>query len=158
MDYGLADTNRSRPGLREALAAVRAGGVLVVTKLDRLARSPPDARDIADELTVKGVVLSLGGSNYDPTEPVRRLLFNVLEIVSEFESDLIRRRTREGMTVAKARDRLREKQPKLFAAQRKHLYSVHDAGSYTQAELAELFSVARTTVYRDLQRRTAATA
>ncbi len=62
VDHGMTGANRARPGLREALAAVRAGDTLVVTKLDRLARSMRDARDIADELTTKGVALSLGGS------------------------------------------------------------------------------------------------
>ncbi len=46
VDHGLTGTNRARPGLRLALAACRAGDTLVVTKLDRLARSLPDARDI----------------------------------------------------------------------------------------------------------------
>jgi DNA invertase Pin-like site-specific DNA recombinase len=82
--------NRERPGLREALAACREGDTLVVTKLDRLARSLPDARAIADELTVRQVRLNLGGSVYDPTDPVGRLLFNVLAMVAESESDLIR--------------------------------------------------------------------
>lgn len=49
----------------------------------------------------------LGGSIHDPTDPVGRLLFNVLAMVAEFESDLIRLRTREGMKVAKAKGRLR---------------------------------------------------
>jgi DNA invertase Pin-like site-specific DNA recombinase len=62
----------------------------VVTKLDRLARSLPDARAIADELTARQVRLSLGASVYDPNDPVGRLLFNVLAMVAEFESDLIR--------------------------------------------------------------------
>jgi len=53
VDHGLTGTNRERPGLREALAACRAGDTLVVTKLDRLARSLPDARAIADELTTR---------------------------------------------------------------------------------------------------------
>ena len=66
------------------------------TKLDRLARSLPDARDIADELTRKGVALSLGGSVYDPNDPVGRLLFNVFGMVAEFEADLIRMRTPRG--------------------------------------------------------------
>jgi DNA invertase Pin-like site-specific DNA recombinase len=48
-----AGTKRARPGLREALAACRSGDTLVVTKLDRLARSLPDARDIVDELTIR---------------------------------------------------------------------------------------------------------
>ena len=54
VDHGLTGTNRARPGLREALASVRAGDTFVVTELDRLARSLRDARDIADELTAKG--------------------------------------------------------------------------------------------------------
>jgi DNA invertase Pin-like site-specific DNA recombinase len=53
VDHGLTGTNRDRPGLRLALAACRAGDTLVVTKLDRLARSLPDARDILDELTAQ---------------------------------------------------------------------------------------------------------
>jgi len=73
-----------------------------VTKLDRLARSLPDAREILDDLTKREAKLSLGGSVHDPTDPVGRLLFNVLAMVAEFESDLIRLRTREGMKVAKA--------------------------------------------------------
>jgi DNA invertase Pin-like site-specific DNA recombinase len=62
VDHGLTGTNRQRPGLREALAACREGDTLVVTKLDRLARSLPDARAIADELTAGQVRLNLGGS------------------------------------------------------------------------------------------------
>jgi len=96
VDHGLTGTNRERPGLREALAACREGDTLVVTKLDRLARSLPDARAIADELTAGQVRLNLGGSVYDPTDPVGRLLFNVLAMVAEFESDLIRLRTKGG--------------------------------------------------------------
>ena len=83
VDHGLTGTNRERPGLREALAACRAGDTLVVTKLDRLARSLPDARAIADELTTRQISLSLGGSVYDPTDAVGRLLFNVLAMVAE---------------------------------------------------------------------------
>jgi DNA invertase Pin-like site-specific DNA recombinase len=75
------------------MAACRDGDTLVVTKLDRLPRSLPDAKDVADELTDKGAKLSLGGSTYDPTDPVGRLLFTVLGMVAEFESDLIRRST-----------------------------------------------------------------
>jgi hypothetical protein len=62
-------------------------------------------------------------------------------MVAEFESDLIRLRTREGMKVAKAKGRLRGEQPKLKPNQAKHLLELHDLGTYTQAELAELFGV-----------------
>jgi DNA invertase Pin-like site-specific DNA recombinase len=93
------------------MAAVGVSDPLVGTKLDRLARSLPDARDIADEITPNGVALSLGGSVYDPTDPVGRLLFSVLSMVAKFEGNLIRLRTREGMAVAKAKGRLRGKSP-----------------------------------------------
>ncbi len=66
----------------------------MVTKLDRLARSFPDARAIADELTAREVTLALGTSVHDPTDPVGRLLFNVLAMVAEFEAGLIRAHTR----------------------------------------------------------------
>lgn len=69
VDHGFTGTQRERPGLGKALAACRNGDTLVVTKLDRLARSLPDARDIADELSRKGVALNLGGSIYDPRIP-----------------------------------------------------------------------------------------
>ena len=94
VDHGLTGTNRDRPGLREALAACRAGDTLVVTKLDRLARSLPDARDIVDELTARQVKLNLGGSVHDPTDPVGRLLFNVLAMVAEFSVISTRRADR----------------------------------------------------------------
>jgi len=155
VDHGLTGTTRDRPGLREALAACRAGDTLVVTKLDRLARSLPDARDIVEELTKSEVRLSLGGSVHDPTDPVGRLLFNVLAMVAEFEADLIRMRTREGMKVAKAKGRLRGKQPKLSPQQEAVLAGLHEAGAHTTGELAELFGVARSTVYRALERQRA---
>ena len=154
VDHGLTGTTRDRPGLREAMAACREGDTLVVTKLDRLARSLPDARAIADELTARQVRLSLGAN--DPNDPVGRLLFNVLAMVAEFESDLLRLRTREGMKVAKAKGRLRGKQPKLKPRQEAHLVGLLQAGEHSTAELADLFGVARFTVYRAQQRHQAA--
>ncbi|MBK5216007.1 MAG: recombinase family protein, partial [Propionibacteriales bacterium] len=126
VDHGMTGTNRARPGLREALAAGR--DTLVVTKLDRLSRSLSDARDIGDDLTHRKVKLSIGSSAHDSTDPVRRLLFNVLAMVAEFKSDLSRARTREGMQAAKAE------------------------GRQTNAEIFELFNDARSTVYRIVKR------
>lgn len=77
----------------------------MVTKLDRLARSVPDAGDIVDELTAGCVRLNIGGFLRDPTDPVGRLLFTTLSMIAEFEADLARSRTREGMAVACAAGR-----------------------------------------------------
>jgi DNA invertase Pin-like site-specific DNA recombinase len=151
-DHGLTGTNRARPGLDQALAAVRAGDTLVVPKLDRLARSVPDARAIADELVARGVRLALGSSVYDPADPMGKMFFNILATFAEFEADLIRLRTREGVAIARARGKLRGKQPKLSDKQRRELRRMHDTGEYSISDLAELFSVSRPTVYRTLAR------
>ena len=152
VDHGLSGTSRARPGLDQALAAVRAGDTLVVPKLDRLARSVPDARAIADQLLARGVRLQLGASVHDPHDPVGRMFFNILATFAEFEADLIRMRTREGMALARARGRLKGKQPKLSERQQKELVRMHDTGDYSISDLAELFSVSRPTVYRTLRR------
>lgn len=152
VDRGLTGTNRDRPGLDQALAAVRAGDTLVVPKLDRLARSVPDARDIADSLVKRGVRLALGASVYDPTDPMGKMFFNVLATFAEFEADLIRMRTREGMAIAKAKGKLRGKMPKLSEKQQRELRRMHGTGEYSVSDLAELFSVSRPTVYRTLAR------
>ena len=99
LDHGLTGTNRNRPGLNQALAAVRSDETLVVPKLDRLARSVPDARAIGDLLVARGVKLSLGGTVYDSTDPMGKMFFNILATFAEFEVDLLRLRTREGMAI-----------------------------------------------------------
>jgi len=153
MDRGLTGTTRARPGLDQALAAVRAGDTLVVPKLDRLARSVPDARQIADALVERGVKLALGTSVYDPADPMGKMFFNILATFAEFEADLIRMRTREGMAIARAKGKLRGKQPKLSDKQQKELCRMHGTGTYSISDLAELFSVSRPTVYRTLARK-----
>lgn len=152
LDKGLTGTSRARPGLDQALAAVRAGDTLVVPKLDRLARSVPDARDIGDTLVARGVRLSLGGSVYDPADPMSKMFFNMLAVFAEFEADLLKMRTREGMAVARARGKLKGRQPKLSARQQAELVRMHATGEYTIAELMEVFTVGRATVYRVLER------
>ena len=73
-------------------------------------------------------------------------------MVAEFASDLIRARTREGPQVAKAKGRLRGKQPQLSKSQEVHLLSLYKGGQHTTVEITELFKVARSTVYRIVRR------
>ena len=155
-DHGFTGTNRARPGLDQALAALRPGDTLVVPKLDRLARSVPDAREIADSLSARGVRLQLGAAVHDPNDPMGKLFFNILATFAEFEADLIRMRTREGMAVARAKGKLRGKKPKLSERQQKELRRMYDTGDYSISDLAELFSISRPTVYRTLHRQAAA--
>ena len=135
-DKGFTGTNRARPGLDQALAAVRSGDTLVVPKLDRLARSVPDARAIGDALAERGVRLQLGASVHDPSDPMGKLFFNILATFAEFEADLIRLRTREGMAMARAKGKLRGKKPKLSDRQQKELRRMYDIGNYAISDLA----------------------
>ena len=144
------------PGHECDLAAVREGDPLVVPKLDRLARSVPDARAIGDDLAVRGIKLSLGGQVYNPADPMAKMFFNILATLAEFEVDLLRMRAREGMAVARAKVKLRGKQPKLSARQQRELARRAAPADYTIADLAELFTVSGATVYRTLQRAPAA--
>ncbi len=130
IDHGISGTKRERPGLDQALAAVRTGDTLVVPKLDRLARSVPDARDIGDTLAQRGVRLSLGGQIYDPDDPMGKMFFNILATFAEFEVDLIRMRTREGMAVARAQGKLKGRQPKLSSKQQRNWRGARGFGEW----------------------------
>jgi DNA invertase Pin-like site-specific DNA recombinase len=152
LDRAYSGTNRARPGLDQALAAVREGDTLVVPKLDRLARSVPDARHIGDTLAARQIRLQLATIIYDPTDPMGKMFFNILATFAEFEVDLLRMRTREGMAIAKAKGRLKGRAPKLSPTRQAHLLKLHAAGEHTIVELAELFEVSRPTVYRVLER------
>ncbi|MGO9960050.1 MAG: recombinase family protein [Solirubrobacteraceae bacterium] len=152
LDHGMSGRNRRRPGLQQALAAVRRGDTLAVPTLDQLARSVPDARAIGDSLAAGGVRLSIGGTVDDPTDPIGKMFFNILATFAEFEVDLLRMRPREGMAIARANGRLNGKPPKLSARQRVHVLALATTGEHTIAELAELFSVSRATIYREIAR------
>jgi len=152
IDAGFTGKNRNRPHLREAMAALRAGDTLVVTKLDRLARSVLDAHNLADEITQKGAKLQIGDTVHDPTDPMGKLMFSVLAMIAEFESDLISIRTRDGLAKARDEGRLKGGTPKLTPAIEKALIQQYADDEITVGELAANFGVSRATVYRALQR------
>ena len=89
---------------------------------------------------------------YDPTDPMGKMFFNILATFAEFEVDLLRMRTREGMAIAKAKGNLKGKPPKLSVRQPAHVLRLHQDGEHSIADLAELFGVSRATVYRTLER------
>jgi len=81
-----------------------------------------------------------------------KMFFNILATFAEFEADLIRLRTREGMAIARAKSKLRGKQPKLSDKQQRELRRMNGSGEYSINDLAEVFSVSRPTVYRTIAR------
>ena len=97
--------------------------------------------------------LALDRAFYNPNDPMGNTFLNILATFAEFESDLIRLRTRKGMAIARAKGKLRGKQPKLSDRQQRELCRMHATGEYSISDLAALFSVSRPTVYRTLNRR-----
>ena len=101
----------SREQLEAALDYARAGDVLVVTKLDRLARSIRDLCSIVDRLTAKGVSLRILGMGLDTATANGRLMLNVLGSVAQFEREVMLERQREGIAKAKVEGKFKGRAP-----------------------------------------------
>ena len=80
------------------------------------------------------------------------MFFNIIATFAEFEADLLKMRTREGMAIAKAKGKMRGKKSKLTEKQHKELLKMHETGERSISDLAEIFSVSRATVYRTLEK------
>ncbi|MGZ8957948.1 MAG: recombinase family protein [Methylosarcina sp.] len=93
----------NRPQLQACLRHLRKGDTLVITKLDRLARSTLHLTQIAEDLRIKGVELVVLDQNIDTSTPTGKLLFNMLGSIAEFENDIRRERQIDG--IAKAKDK-----------------------------------------------------
>ena len=105
VDHGISGAKNSRPALDSMLAAARRRDldVIVIAKLDRLARSVRHLVNVAEELQALGVDLVVRDQAIDTSTPTGRLLFHVLGSIAEFERDLIRERTQAGLELARKR-------------------------------------------------------
>ena len=151
LDHGLTGTNRRRPGLDQALAAVRGGDTLVVPKLDGSPDPcPTRARSATTSPPAASSSPSAGRSTTPPTPWAK--CSSTSSPPSPNSRSTSSGSAREGMAVARANGRLRGRQPKLSTKQQAELRRMHATGDYSVADLAELFTVSRPTVYRTLQR------
>ncbi|MFS8048529.1 recombinase family protein [Rhizobium sp. BR 314] len=107
----LSSVANERPELERALEFVREGDVLVVTKLDRLARSVADLVAITETLKAKGVELRILALNLDTSTPTGKLMLNLLGSIAEFERELMLERQREGIAKAKADGKYKGRAP-----------------------------------------------
>lgn len=147
----ITGTHAKRPELGRMLDHLRAGDVVTVTRLDRLARSTRDLLDIAEQLQAKGAGLrSLAEPWADTTTPAGRMVLTVFAGIAEFERSLIIDRTRNGREAAKARGVQFGRRPTLTPGQVEHARELLGAGR-TAAETAELLGVHRATLYRALR-------
>jgi len=141
-----AKTDRAE--LRKLLKRLESGDVLIVTRLDRLARSTRDLLNILDEIAKAGAGFrSLADTWADTTTPHGRLMLTILGGLAEFERELIRARTTEGRKRAKARGVHMGRPPKLTAHQRQEAIARRNAGE-TFADIARTYGVSHPTIMR----------
>jgi DNA invertase Pin-like site-specific DNA recombinase len=137
-----------RAALARALAALCAGDVLVVTRLDRLARSTRDLLNVLATVSERGAGFkSLGDPWADTTTPHGRLMLTVLGGLAEFERALIMTRTGEGRARAKARGIKFGRKPKLTAHQVAEAKARREAGE-ALADIGRSFNVSHSTISR----------
>jgi DNA invertase Pin-like site-specific DNA recombinase len=138
-----------RVQLRRVLAQLAKGDVLMVTRLDRLARSTRDLLNMLDAIGKAGAgFVSLGDAWTDTTTAHGRLMLTVLGGLAEFERELIRSRTSEGRERAKARGVRLGRKPKLTDPQRLEAIRCRDAGDETLAEIGRSYNVSGWTIAR----------
>jgi DNA invertase Pin-like site-specific DNA recombinase len=141
-----AKTDRAELG--KVVSRLREGDVLVVTRLDRLARSTRDLLNTLDEITKRGAGFrSLADAWADTTTPHGRLMLTVLGGLAEFERELIRARTGEGRARAKAQGVHMGRPPKLTPHQRREAIARRDAGE-ALTDIARTYGVSHTTIGR----------
>ncbi|MER8604796.1 recombinase family protein [Mesorhizobium sp. M1233] len=144
----VSSVNARRVELERAIEFVREGDTLVVTRLDRLARSVADWCQIVAQLEAKNVGLRILNINVDTTTPTGRLMLNMLGSIAQFERELMLERQREGIAKAKAEHKFKGRAP---TARRKtsDVVSMHQAGK-KPTEIAVALGVGRSSVYRIL--------
>ncbi len=110
-DDTISGAASDRPGLSSALAFLRSGDILVVWRLDRLGRSLPHLIEVLAVLEARGVGFRSLTEAIDTTTPGGRLIFHIFGALGQFERDLIRERTKAGLSAAAARGRKGGRKP-----------------------------------------------
>ena len=145
-----------RPQLASLLTTIARGDALIVSRLDRLARSTRDLLEILGAIAERGASFrSLGDPWADTTTPQGGLMLTVLGGLAAFERDLIRLRTGEGRSRAKARGTPMGRPPKLTPQQRREALQALASGQATQADLVRRFNVSQSTISRLAEKATA---
>ena len=144
----ISGVRADRPQLAKLMASLKAGDVVLVTKLDRLGRSTRELLDLIERIGEAGAAFrSLGDPLWDTTSSQGRLLSTLLAAIAEFERDLIRERTGAGRERAKAQGIKFGRKPKLSDYQRKEAVKRRNAGE-TLTAIAKSYGVAISMISR----------
>ena len=136
-----------RTELQVLLAFLRSGDTLVVTRIDRLARSLKDLQDIVHELKARGVSLRATEQPVDTATAAGKAFLDMLGVFAEFETNLRRERQLEGIKAAKAKGIYKGRKPSIDPAQVRRLLEVEGLGP---SAIARRLGIGRASVYRVL--------
>ena len=142
-----AIANRNRPQLVEALAYARAGDTLVVTRIDRLARSISDLSRLVEEMEAAEITLQATEQPIDTTSAAGKAFLGMLGIFAEFEKNLIHERQSAGIKKAKAEGKYKGRVPKLFERHSERARQLRAEGM-SKAAIARTLGIARSSVYQ----------
>lgn len=145
----------SRPELQACLQFLRDGDVLVVSRLDRMARSILDLSKIADLLQRKGVALKVLDQAIDTGTPEGRLMFSLLGAFAQFENDIRFERQADGIAKAKEKGVTFGRRRALTPEQCTRVQVLRNEENFSIPQLAERFNVGTATIYRALKSTTA---
>jgi DNA invertase Pin-like site-specific DNA recombinase len=140
-----------RPELQACLQFVRDGDTLVISRLDRMARSVLDLAKISDLLRKKGVVLKVLDQSIDTGTPEGKLMFSLLASFAEFENDIRAERQADGIAKAKEKGTAFGRKRALTAEQCDRIRTLREVENFSVAQLATRFNVGPATIYRALQ-------
>lgn len=136
--------------LAKALELAREGDVLVIWRLDRLARSLRHLIDISEDLQRRGIALRSLTENIDTSSASGRFLFHVLASIGQMEVDILRERTRAGLQASRARGRVGGRPPALDETQVRAAKAMLASGTMSAIEVAKQLGCAASTLYRHL--------
>ncbi len=139
-----------RPVLADAMEFARSGDIVVVTKLDRIARSLAHLTALSASMEERGIGFRSLGESLDTTTAGGRLIYNIFGALAEWERDLIRERTRVGLEAAKRRGRVGGRPRSMTATKLDAAKRLAQAGTPV-SEIAETLGVSVPTVYRHLR-------
>ena len=145
----VSGTTANRTQLQAVLDYVRSGDTLVITKLDRLARSTFHLTQIADRLQTSGVELVVLDQNIDTSTPTGRLTFQILSVIAEFETEIRKERQIEGIAKAQANGVQFGRRAKITPLQIVELRNKRAEGLLIK-ELMSEFGLSKASVYRYL--------
>ena len=147
---------RDRPELELMLRTLRPGDTLVVCELTRLSRSTKDLFELVDKISAAGAdIKSLKESWLDTTTPHGKLLFTIFAGVSQFERDLIRERTKEGLAAARARGR-KGGRPKSDQKAIQQALALYDAKTIPIQDIIATTGISKATLYKYRKKRSEA--